>query len=189
MDKIGGKIVRVVGDRATSKYFCIYMIYLGISYSEMENWSEKADASGWALSARSCWLSSWFDLIYALLDAKRAGKWLNIYEKHYRNILLARQAHECIYTAHIIRGYSTTPLAASVAAFYVLLICPPTLWEDGWWWWWGLGKASVCLKGATKTATHEKWVANGCGWARIAIANFRAKIKRFHPPAVREKFA
>lgn len=49
MDKIGGKIVRVVGDRATSKYFCIYMIYLGISYSEMENWSEKADASGWAL--------------------------------------------------------------------------------------------------------------------------------------------
>lgn len=81
-------------------------------------------------SARSCWLSSWFDLIYALLDAKRAGKWLNIYEKHYRNILLARQAHECIYTAHIIRGYSTTPLAASVAAFYVLNL--PTHSLGGW---------------------------------------------------------
>jgi len=44
-------------------------------------------------------LSSWFDLIYALLNAKRAGKWLNIYGKHYRNILLARQTdrHICVH--------------------------------------------------------------------------------------------
>jgi len=53
--------------------------------------------------------------------------------------------------------------------FYVLLICPPaeekgkSLFSG---WWWVVAKESACLKGAAKTATHEKWVANGCGGAR-----------------------
>lgn len=134
----------------------------------------------------SCWLVLiWFDLCPAECKAR---KWLNIYGKHYRNILLARR--EYTYTYICSKHPRRTPSNFPLAAFYVLLICPPIggvgktfsvscscTWgggEDG-------GGKCACLKGAAKTATcrdvgeregGEKLLRFGSG---IAITNFRAK--------------